>query len=222
MNPWKKTMCFAKFLVIGLAALSFSGCSKYTIKPLSVPKTPNLGTKDIAIHAVALDRKAWKPVLGDVPRYFCYYPQAFDYQPIQISIGNHTDQTYIMNTGTISIPLVPAEKVIRKMVRRLRFLLATEYIFLSPLFIRPDPVQAFIFGGVGSLCSLLFPMDVPELEMKTMSNGQTFEIEPDGVLNKIIFVKTKSYKSTFKLSLINKETAASECFTIDLDRVDKK
>ena len=54
--------------------------------------------------------------------------------------------------------------------------------------------------------------------MKTMSSGEIFNIRPNDVFNRVMFVKSKDLVTTFDLLLTNKETKETEIFRIDLSK----
>lgn len=199
-----------------LLALFLAGCAKHYPKPLVIPNVKPQEKNGLVVRAELFDNQAWKSTFGETSS-----PQKYGYKSIQIAIGNRSSYVYELKTDSIGVPLVPVKKVAAKISRKDRVLLSVGLALEGVLFIPLSPPFA-VGWAIGSFIPLAFPVMInPAYKMMTMGCGEIFTIEPDGLLNRIMFVKTSDYAETFKLPLANKETGAIEEFTIRLNDLAK-
>ena len=184
---------FVFYLLVGIVILS--GCAKY--KPRSLQYCPStvkekdnfgVGTKILSYH--------------DCEESF-YTKKIIEkgYRPLQISVTNKTDKTYVLKGSNIGLQLEHSKLVARKCHINIATRVsgwAIGGIFFWPLFI------AAASEGYNSY-KANNDMDA-DFKERSISNKDKIFIPPHSSMNKVIFVSDKNYKSHFDIDFIEKES----------------
>jgi len=139
------TTRYISYLLCLAMLVSISGCARYHAQPLQ----PLLSTQPIkkTPHVVM----SYKIFATYECETFLGRNVLFDYQPIQISIHNHSNNPIYFSPQSISLPTVPTSEVI-KMMQNSPCYMSYKY-FIHGLFIAPLAFGISILGAKVSLFS---------------------------------------------------------------------
>lgn len=132
------------------------------------------------------------------------------FQPIQITIKNDSNRFLIFSKNSIDLPLADAASV-ADTVHTSTVGRATAY-GVGALFIWPLAIPAIVDGVKSSNANEQLDRDFAA----KVTNDQT--IIPSGQLNGLIFVPTESYRESFTLTLVDKDTKEKITFTPNVVR----
>lgn len=192
-----------RFIYLGflsLVALSFTSCAAYNARMLSTPSPLELQKQPmnhgIRVYAHALSKRECRKFLG---RNLI----AKGYQPVQLFIENHTDQTYLVSKSGICLPLADPEEVAKKMhtstvARAVGYGACT--ILVSPFFAIPAIMESVGSAHANDLIDT-------DYAAKGIKEG---EIYPYSFANMILFVPNEAFQQSFSITLLNAKTKEPE------------
>jgi hypothetical protein len=197
-----------RYSIVGvcLAALCVSGCAKYRPKPLAMPSHIVTQEKEgVALQAALLDNVESKQIFGERS------PQAKGYQTIQLALTNKTNQAYELDAHNIGLELASAQVVAHQIGFNTAGRVAGWGI--AGLFIWPFLIPAIVDGVKSSQANRDLERD---LDVRTISNGSKIYIQPHSTMNKVMFVASENYRTSFDVDLINQHTGDPVNFSIKL------
>jgi hypothetical protein len=102
----KQTTLLTAVLAVG-SLLLLAGCAKYKAMPLFQPKVLS-DKKGLTLEHKVFNQKDCQTYLGRKNLL------KKGFQPIQLTVTNNTDRSYTYSSSSLSLPIVPAEKVALK------------------------------------------------------------------------------------------------------------
>ncbi len=198
------------FYILCFLMVLFSGCAKNKMRPLEIPKVAAQEKNGFVVRAAVLDRQAWKKAFKNVP--YCH-----GYTPIQLAIQNNTSRELFLDQASVDLKLSTVRSVSYKITKKFFLRSGLLMAAVGTCFI-PLSIPAAIGWTIGGFVPCALPQRIPAFKMTTMGYGDTPEIQPHGLFNRVMFVRTNDYKRTFNLSLLNNETGVRELFVINLNK----
>lgn len=218
----KQTKLLTAVLAVG-SLLLLSGCAKYKAIPLTQPKVLT-DKKGLTLEHKVFTKQDCATYLGrkNVLKK--------GYQPIQLTITNNTDRSYTYSSSSLSLPIVPAEFVAKKVkfsstgriigysalaltsIAGIIFVGLPAAFFMNPLGLSGEGVAfvsfASFFGALG------FPIAASvdgtksheankELAVDFAEKAVSREgiIRPGQTLNGIVFVAKNNFKKDFTFTV---------------------
>ncbi len=196
----------SRVISASLGVFLLSGCAKYKSKPLGTPQGVVQEQHGISLQAAQLSKQECKRIFGNRS------PHTKGYQTIQLSIMNKTPHDYELKASQITTEIASAQHVAKQVGFNGAGRIAgwgIAGLFLTPLLFVP----ALVEGANSSKANKALKQD---FDTRTISNDSNICISPNSLLNRVMFVTTENYKTTFDISLINRETGGIEKFTVHL------
>jgi hypothetical protein len=212
-------------VVLCAGALLLSGCAKlYKPKPLSMPQVVGQEKNGLLVQAAPLSSLDCKYVFNKRD------PHAKGYEVIQLAVTNKADHAYALDAKNIGLPLESARHVAHCVRLNMAGVIAAWglggllYLGFVSLLSQPDwafagalfciyPIGAIIDGSVVHRANKDVALD---FEARAISNDSTVVIEPQKIMNRVMFVEKKNYKSTFDIGLVDQVTGEVVTFDVRL------
>ena len=188
---------YKKFLIsIGFVALlGFSGCARYSAKPLKKHSChPSRTSKD---QSISLSYRLFST--ADCKRYLGRNVLAKGYQPVLITLFNNSSQFFYTSYDSISLPCVSPEEVARS-VHTSTAGRAVGY-GLAGLVMWPLLIPAVVDGIGSSEANTLLDADFAD---KAFEKQQS--ILPYSTVSGLIFVDCDSFDENFTITATNSTT----------------
>jgi hypothetical protein len=213
-----KNKLFISFLAL---TISFTSCASYHAAPLSAPDIIQLTPRqeEVSIISQTFTKK-------DCRKFLDRDVLSKGYQPVQIYIHNNSDKYYAFSPNDITLPIVSPEEVAKK-VHTSTFGRVAGYsagamvlwpfaipaaIFVCPLVILPIAILPAVPAVVDGIKSSQANTALDHDFLAKAAHDQT--IAPYSHFNALIFVRTKDYRDSYTLTLIDQSSQQPKTFDI--------
>lgn len=194
-----KNFMLLRLLLVSFVAFALPGCAKYSPKSLG----PSLGEEQeldgivVAAHTLSYN---------DAKRIFSRDIEKKDYKAIQLSITNHSDNTYLLHGSSISLNLEPVRYVARDMqlnaAKRTLMWAVPGFLLLPVLF-------PLVYVGIVDGCKSLYANRQlsHDFVARCIDRHSNIYLQPGKTVNKIMFVSRDNFykKLTLKIESLHEE-----------------
>ncbi len=186
-------------LYLSVIILVAPGCAKYSPKPIGHSFGIEQELDGIAVAAHTLS-------YNDCRRVFSRNIEKKDYKAIQLSISNHSEQTYILNGQSINLCLEPVKGVARDMhlhvAKRTLTWMIPGFLLLPVLF---PLIYVGLYDGTKSMiCNRQLNHD---FQKRCIDRSARVYLSPGTTINKIMFVRQENFYKKLVFTVESLESA---------------
>ncbi len=200
-----------KFGLIYLSFLAFvvPGCGKYSPKPLGHSYGVEQELDGIAVAAHTLS-------YSDCRRVFSRNIEKKDYKAIQLTLSNHSDQTYILNGASINLNLEPVRYVARDM--HLNVVKRTVTWVVPGILLMPVLFPMIYVGLVDGTKSAIANRNLNnDFEQRCIDRNARLYLHPGKTITKVMFVRQENFYKKLKFTVESLDGARQDlAYTIAL------
>lgn len=215
-------------LVFGIAlsaALLFSGCIKKNriAAPLGLPKSVGIEKNGIEVKAARMNRVEVEHTFGT------RFPRGRAFEMVHLSIANKTNHACLLDTKNINLDIETVGRVGKRIQHNiLGYTLGFGIpgaTFIAVVFAVPVISAPLLALGIYGLSAAgIYGYDAGaenirlynDLKARMLSKDSLHWVYPHEILNKVMFIEKKNFRSSFGFSLVCEPDSKIETFTIDL------
>lgn len=191
------------FTGIILSIILISGCAKYKPKPLKTSHGSPVREHNVTICTHQLSK-------SECRHYFSRRITDKGYQPIQVSIINNSNETYILDASNIGLQIESWHTV----AQACHIGTGRRFVswFIPALFVSPFLISALVDASKASKANTQLNTD---FNQRSISLESKIYIHPQTRINKVFFVAIENFYPDFDIILVKKDNP-KESLTFEL------
>lgn len=191
---------------LSAALLSMTGCASYNASSLSHLSNEGIRTTTCHQEEVTITAKAFNK--DDCKRYLDRDVIKEGYQPVQLSIQNDSDNSYILSLSRLNLTPANSQEVAKKVHTSTGGRIAA--YGAGSLIIAPLIIPAIIDGMKSAEANRQLDAD---FAAKAIKDSQIY---PYSQTNTLIFVPLHEYKNSLKITLLEQKSRDPLSFDVEI------